>query len=518
MRKFLLKNLLFFIFILVTAPAANAALTWVRLELSGGPAGTISERFDAGLEAGILRNLPQGYGYTVNIYGEDESNNTIFTGTTTVNILRGATTSISLYDTAISLETAVSPLISAAEGHSLAQTSSGSLWNWGLNNYGQLGDGSTADSDIPIRVSQSSKLYGVKYIESDYNFSAALRYDGTVWTWGSNNYGQIGNGETGDGDLATISSGDYENLPSQVIDVTFKALTGISAVSVGEGHAAALKESNGSVWSWGNNDDGQLGNGSATILFTNPVEAAALTSITSISSGKFFTLALKNDGTVWAWGTNEEGELGDETQDPRRSPIEVHGELGVGTLSSVSEIEAGGFHSFVVKNDGTVWAWGSNDFGQLGINAFGTLDLTDAATCSVDLDCESWPVQVEGVGGFGHFSGIQAISAGNVHSAAIKDGKAYTWGYNKFGQLCNGDSGAGKHSDIPTPAFTSHSGITAVSAGFRHTLITKSDGSVWACGEYEYGQLGDTSYGDGDPSTADISETPVQALDMDLIN
>ena len=266
----------------------------------------------------------------------------------------------------------------------------GNLWTWGWNQYGQLGNGTTTESNAPAPVTGIS---GVIAVSGGIYHSLALKSDGTVWAWGANDSGQLGNGTT------------TESLtPVQVT-----GLSGIVAISAGYFHNLALKQ-DGTVWVWGDNSHGQLGLGTTTNSDI-PLQLNSLTGVIAISGGYYHSLALKSDGTVWAWGMNDHGQLGDSTTVERDIPVQVAG------LNGVSAISAGDWHSLVLKSDGTVWAWGANDSGQLG-----------NGTIAQSLI----PVQVTGL------TGISSVSAGGRNSLALGlNGAVWGWGLNDNGELGN---------------------------------------------------------------------------------
>jgi RHS repeat-associated protein len=174
--------------------------------------------------------------------------------------------------------------------------------------------------------------------------SLALRGDGTVWTWGANFDGQLGDGTTTERHAPVQAAG---------------GLTGITSIAAGANHSLAVK-SDGSVWGWGNNDDGELGIGNTTRQ-SAPTQMATLSNATAVAGGDFHSLVLQRDGTVWGTGNNSTGQLGDGTTTNHSSPIQT-----AGGLSGIVAVSAGSYHSLALKNDGTVWTWGANWQGQLG--------------------------------------------------------------------------------------------------------------------------------------------------------
>jgi alpha-tubulin suppressor-like RCC1 family protein len=252
----------------------------------------------------------------------------------------------------------------AAGTHSLALKSDGTAWAWGAGNAGG--------------VVQVSGLSGVTAIAAGTH-SLALKSDGTAWAWGYNGFGQLGDGTTTD----------------RLTPVQVSGLSGVTAIAAGLAYSLAVK-SDGTAWAWGNNWDGELGDGTTMNERSTPVQVSGLSGVTAISgsggSGGSHSLAVKSDGTAWAWGFNTQGELGDGTTNERSTPVQVSG------LSGVTAIAAGWYHSLAVKSDGTAWAWGENAYGDLG----------DGTTNN-----SSTPVQVSGL------SGVTAIAGGGFHSLAL---------------------------------------------------------------------------------------------------
>ena len=344
--------------------------------------------------------------------------------------------------------------VAAGATFSQALKSDGTMRAWGNNAHGQLGNGTTTASIVP--VSSSTCASGVfatpgtspllSRVAASQNHSLAVKSDGTVWAWGENNYGELGDGTT----------------VGRTSPVQAAGVTGATGVSAGYSHSLAVL-SNGTVWSWGFNQDGELGNGTTNSPKPTPLAISGLTGITAVAAGQYHSLALKNDGTVWAWGYNSNGQLGDGTTTERLSPVQVI------SLTGVVAIAAGSSTSMALKNDGTVWTWGNNSYGQLGIGTF-----TQSTS----------PVQVLGL------TGVVAIAGGDLHSMALKsDGTVWTWGYDGYGQL--GDGATGYQTEIVRAS--NLTGIIAIAAGVNHSLAVKNDGTVWGWGLNTSGQVGDGS-------------------------
>ncbi len=323
--------------------------------------------------------------------------------------------------------------IAGGHSHTIALKNDGTVWAWGGNYSGQLGDGTSEIRFTPVQV---SGLTGVTAIAGGGSHTIALKNDGTVWTWGN-----------------TISNG---STPGQV-----SGLTDITSVSAGGFTSFALKN-DGTAWAWGGNYNGQLGD-RTKINRSTPVQVYGLTDITAIDAERYHTIALKNDGTVWAWGNNDQGQLGDGTKIEKTSPVQVS------ELTGVTAIAGGYKHTVALKNDGTVWAWGSDYDGQLG-NAEWWLSDT------------SVPVQVGGL------TNVIAIAGGFAHTIVLKDdGTVWAWGNNRNGQLGDGTT-ITRDAPVRVSGLT---GVTAIAAGVGHIIALKSDGTVWAWGANYSGQLGD---------------------------
>ncbi|MFC0216296.1 fibronectin type III domain-containing protein [Paenibacillus chartarius] len=339
-----------------------------------------------------------------------------------------------------SSQLALTPLpITLGYNHSLYVKADGTLWAWGYNGYGELGNGTTNHLYQP---NQTINIDNVKAAAGGRYHSIAVKDDGTVYAWGYNGYGQLGDGST-----------TTRHSPIKAAN-----LTGIVSVAAGENHSLALK-SDGTVWAFGLNGDGQLGDGTNTTQ-KSPVAVSGLTNVKAIASGKNFSLALKNDGTVWAWGSNTYGELGNGQTSKSNVPVQVS------VLTNVAAIAAGEQHGLALKNDGTVWAWGYNSNGELG----------NSSTINQVV-----PVQIK------DFGSVKSIAAGADHSLAVKtDGSVYAWGYNGYGQLGLGHTSNRTYPErIPTL-----SSIQSVTAGSNQTIALGNDGILYSFGNNNYGQLG----------------------------
>ncbi|HZE72565.1 MAG TPA: S8 family serine peptidase, partial [Pyrinomonadaceae bacterium] len=431
--------------------------------------------------------------------------------------------------------------IAAGKSHTLALRNDGTVWAWGNNSRGQLGTGNTANSLVPVQV---GGLNSVTSIACGEGHSLAVKSDGTVWAWGRNESGQLGDGTLWDHPTPTQVSG----------------LSGVTAVAGGNGHTLALT-GNGNVWAWGGNSYGQVGDGTM-LSRTRPVQTG-ITNVTAVSCGYEHSLALRSDGTAWSWGSNFNGKLGDLTDsNAKPTPRQVVWISNIVAIASREKI------SLALSSSGHVWSWGSGILGDAGSSRSHPYEVTAApvppppigevlmpsfnpdggtftSTQTVTMRCPSADAAISafafgwnhslmlmsdgtiwasgrndagqlGIGGSGTnrtppvqtlIAGVQTASAGASHNVALKsDGTLWTWGANFNGQLGIGPNiivGQFRTSPVQVTTLTN---VIAVAAGASHTLALKSDGSVWAWGANNRGQIGDGSQTD--------RSTPVQVAGL----
>jgi alpha-tubulin suppressor-like RCC1 family protein len=335
--------------------------------------------------------------------------------------------------------------LAAGGAHSMGVLTNGTVWSWGSNALGQLGDGTTVLSrTVPVPATGLSGVFVA--VAGGVAHSLALRDDGRVFAWGLNSDGQLGDGTT--------------TLRRQPVQVS--GLTGVVATAAGAAHSLALKD-DGTVVAWGANLFGQVGDNTNTRRLT-PVNVSGLSTAVGIAAGGFHSLGVLSSGDVRAWGANLRGQLGDGTLTNRKTPVTVSGVTGAAAVAG------GGGHSLVLTSGGAIKAWGDNTFGQLGD---GTTTLRKT------------PITVATI------TSATTIAAGGVHSlATLASGAGRAWGGNDAGQL-----GDGTTSRRLTPVAIAQppSGIDALAAGTGHSLAQGADNSAWSWGLNLFGQLGDGS-------------------------
>jgi alpha-tubulin suppressor-like RCC1 family protein len=351
-----------------------------------------------------------------------------------------------------------------------ARAAPGIAMAWGFNHDGELGNGTTEGSDVPVAV---AGLRGVRALAGGTHHSLALLDDGTVMAWGANNQGQLGDG----------------NTESSPVPVPVSRLTEVAAIAAGEDFSLALRK-DGTVMAWGKNSSGQLGNRTTTNSDV-PVPVGSLTQVATIAAGDAFALALLKGGSVRAWGENAYGQLGDGTRESSAVPV------AVGLPSAVTAIAAGSWHSLALLPDGTVAAWGANEAGQLG----------DGGEAASDM-----PMPVSSLGS------VSRIAAGRMHSlAALSSGRVLAWGANFAGQLGDGSHAGPELCGAPALSPCSRLPVAtngveqaaALSARGDHSMALIGDGSIMAWGNNMSGELGNGTIGPEPCANGSCSATPV---------
>ncbi|HEY5936842.1 MAG TPA: Ig-like domain-containing protein, partial [Kofleriaceae bacterium] len=323
--------------------------------------------------------------------------------------------------------------------HTCATKLDGSLWCWGADWYGQLGNGDPGDSYVPTQVDGSEYVA----VAAGTYHTCATKSDNTLWCWGYNEYGEVGNEDRWTSHQAPTQVGGGSDWQT---------------IAAGHYHSCATKTDN-TLWCWGANWIGQAGLGTSVHSTGTPAQIGSETSWTKVDANGDHSCSLRADDSLWCWGHNGHGELGDATNESRWEPVRVGAEdvewasTGLGT-----------YHSCATRTDDSLWCWGRNYRGSLG----------DASNTDRNV-----PGQV------GTDTSWSSVTGGEVHSCGVKDGVTQCWGSNENRQL-----GIGSSFIERTPKTVEGGAVTAVATGQQHSCAVRADGSLWCWGHNGNGQLG----------------------------
>jgi uncharacterized repeat protein (TIGR01451 family) len=333
--------------------------------------------------------------------------------------------------------------ISAGYSFSLARLTDGTVVSWGTNQQGQLGDDSTSPKLRPVQV---TGLTHVIAVSAGYNHSMALTGDGSVWTWGANNFGQLGNNNS--------------SVLNSLVPIKVPGLTGVTSIAAGPENSFAVK-SDGSVWAWGSNDYGRLGGAVSLSKVYDPRRITAVSNVVAMAPAGTHVLALKSDGTLWGWGENDDGCLSPNNVFQYFSPFQLTG------IDSVVGIAARSRLSVALRSNGTVWIWGYGYNGEFGDGTTGgrgtpgpanisdvrAISLGNAQPYAIKNDNSLWGWGFNGQGTLGdgtssnrsspvpisNLAPVEAIGGGMANvNLALVNGSVRSWGLNSSGELGDG--------------------------------------------------------------------------------
>lgn len=435
--------------------------------------------------------------------------------------------------------------VAAGRAVVLARRTDGTLWAWGSSSYGALGLGpSVSAKSSPTQIGTATNWSDSIAVGSQETFdspiAAAIKTDGTLWTWGSNTYGNLGLGHytsvsspvqvgtatnwssvyasgrtlfaiNGDQNLWACGEGMFSKLGLDLTKPTATDSSTWSMVSAGSEHCLGIK-TDGTLWAWGRSNRGQT---ALAVYYTSVPTKIGTSTWTTVFAGTITSAGIRSDGTLWMWGDSSNGEVGNGATGQYSSPIQ----LGTATDWSKVVIGTGGYwgnpsHVFAIKTNGTLWAWGSNTYGELGdgtttnrsspvqigtatnwtaISASSSTNQAHSGAINSLGELHMWGTGRSGECGIYDVSPIdggvnwKSVSIGHRHTMALKtDGTLWGWGKNSAGEVGNGIATA-----CLSPVQIGGANWASVSAGDSYTLAVKTDGTLWAWGNNGYGQLGD---------------------------
>ena len=446
-----------------------------------------------------------------------------------------------------------------------AKKSEGSNWGWGLNSSAQLGDGTTANRSSPVQVIGAHSF--IK-ISSRSGMGAGLKENGEVWSWGTNSSGRLGSEVAGTSVsgrsspvivLGNISFSDIASGNLNIVGISLNtpwgwgstafgklgisrnptsspvlANFGLSNISkiirlippefVTSGHqeqGTLILNDTGNVWGLGSNSSGQLGTGNLEAAYSSPVQILGNHIFIDVIRASETCYGLKENGEIWSWGKNLDGELGDNSIDNKSSPVLVVGDHSFYSLALRSNFESNN-HMGALKLDGSCWTWGNNVNGQLGdetdqnssspvlvVGDHSFIDLVIAnngsAALKLDGSCWTWGSNTYGLLGdetdlnssspvlvVGDHSFIDLVCSSEVICGLKENGEIWSWGGGDKGQLGNLDT---QISSSPVLVVGDHSFIQ-VTSGSKSFYAKKQNGEIWSWGSNDSGELGDGSFSD----------------------
>ncbi|MBI0063402.1 MULTISPECIES: RCC1 domain-containing protein [Bifidobacterium] len=397
----------------------------------------------------------------------------------------------SMYDSSISY------------GFSLAVGSDGNAWAWGSNYYGQLGIDKPDQRNTPAPVPKPADTpmdFTYVQVSAGSRHSLALGSDGNAYAWGENSKGQIGDGT--------------DNTSPRTTPVKVKKPAGTPAdftytqVSGGAYHSLALG-SDGNAYAWGHNYSGQIGDGTTTrrttpVKVKKPAGTPADFTYTQVSAGVYYSLALGSDGNAYAWGENDKGQIGDGTTTRRTTPVKVMSPADTPADFTYTQVSAGGYHALAVGSDGNAYAWGYNDTGQIGDGTTTRRTTPVKVMSPADTPADFTYTQVSGGNNYSLAVGSDgnAYAWGSNQKGVLGINIAIWWGDTNPAPMRVRDPSSPKDKSKGLQA-------EQVSAGYQHSLAVGSDGNAYAWGDNENGQLGNDSIPTGQYNSKAQNPAPV---------